>query len=128
MCGRAFSQKGDMKKHYETVHLKQPKLKTCEICGKTFSAVSLPRHIRQVHEGRGDHICETCGKAFFAKSDLRRHIDSVHLKKPDVWKHKSKRKENAANNMAACPVPENNDAMLQNINRTPIFPLLQKPS
>ena len=128
MCGRAFSQKGDMKKHYETVHLKQPKLKTCEICGKTFSAVSLPRHIRQVHEGRGDHVCETCQKAFFAKSDLRRHIDSVHLKKPDVWKHK-KRKENAlaANNMAACPVPENNDAMLQNINRTPIFPLLQKP-
>ena len=81
-----------MKKHVDVVHLKKPNTKACEKCGKTFSAVTLARHIRQVHEGRGDHVCETCGKPFFARSDLKRHIDSVHLKKPDVWKRKSKPK------------------------------------
>ena len=43
-----------------------------------------------VHERQKNNICPTCGARFYAKTDMQRHIDSVHLKKPDVWKRKKK--------------------------------------
>ena len=35
-------------------------------------------HIREVHEGRRNHKCESCGKAFKNSRGLKRHIDTVH--------------------------------------------------
>ena len=38
---------------------------------------NLRRHLQR-HEGRRDHKCESCGKAFFASSGLKKHVDTVH--------------------------------------------------
>ena len=43
-----------------------------------------------VHEGQRNHKCDMCDSKFYAKGDLQRHIDAVHLKKPDVWKRQNK--------------------------------------
>ena len=31
-----------------------------------------------IHEKRKDHICETCGRAFALKGDLKKHIMAIH--------------------------------------------------
>ena len=49
----------------------------------------LKAHIQGVHEGQRNNICGICGKSFYGKYDMKRHIDAVHLKKPDVWKRKN---------------------------------------
>ena len=69
----------------------------CKTCGKSYSGLNsqeiLRRHIQIVHEGSKPNKCETCGKSFSILSDMKRHIDSVHLKIPNVWKRKSKLKK-----------------------------------
>ena len=92
ICGKSFPLSKDLTDHIETVHEGKRKQK-CELCGKLLKYGCLKRHIRQVHEGKSDNVCETCGKSFFAETDMRRHIDSVHLKKPNVWKRKNKPKK-----------------------------------
>ena len=42
------------------------------------------------HENMQIMYAKPVGKSFFAKSDMKRHIDAVHLKKPDVWKRQNK--------------------------------------
>ena len=97
ICGKPFYGFTDMKRHekrhddpnYPKKRGKPARIgTTCELCGKV-SVKNLSRHIRQVHEGEAENVCETCGKSFFGKGDMKRHIDSVHLKKPNVWKRKS---------------------------------------
>ena len=39
---------------------------------------TLAIHIREVHEGRRNHKCESCGKAFSNSGRRKRHIDTVH--------------------------------------------------
>ena len=65
---------------------------TCDICSQVFSSLSsMKRHNRELHFGPKYNIdfddgsqtskkfeCETCGKKFARKYDLRRHILSVH--------------------------------------------------
>ena len=62
----------------------------CEECGKLFkgpnAAQTLRKHINYVHKGIRNRICDTCGKAFQSSLDMKRHVDSVHLKKP-VWQN-----------------------------------------
>ena len=52
-----------------------------------------------VHENVTKHECELCGKRFYSRSDMRRHVDSVHLKKPDVWNRKGKSKKKVNDEM-----------------------------
>ena len=46
-------------------------------------------HVKHVHEGIRNHSCEFCGKSFAKRFEMKKHIDAVHLKKPNVWKRKS---------------------------------------
>jgi uncharacterized Zn-finger protein len=54
----------------------------CIICNKTFSkSYSLTRHMK-LHTGDRPHRCEICFARYIQRSDLRRHIESIHVKLP----------------------------------------------
>ena len=40
----------------------------------------LNRHIATVHENRRNSQCDVCGKNFISNSDLKKHIQEVHMK------------------------------------------------
>ncbi|KAL4925114.1 putative C2H2 finger domain protein (Ezf) [Aspergillus undulatus] len=52
----------------------------CGICGAKFTRRSNCREHMKRHDpsNRKSYTCETCGKALGRKTDLKRHIDSVH--------------------------------------------------
>ena len=51
----------------------------CESCGKIFSRKrDLKRHTELIHEGSINFQCRFCGKNYTRKSDLKRHTDAVH--------------------------------------------------
>lgn len=94
-CGRCFGERGNMNKHYRTVHLKQRR-HICLQCSRQFAFLDgLKRHISMVHLDRRPFecthcLCETgphdtsiacthvCGMRFKQKSHHRRHVRSVH--------------------------------------------------
>lgn len=47
----------------------------CNICKKVYTKGSLARH-QIIHTGEKQFKCEDCGKAFYQKSDLERHVVS----------------------------------------------------
>ncbi|KAL2822970.1 hypothetical protein BJX63DRAFT_2888 [Aspergillus granulosus] len=53
---------------------------TCTVCGAEFTRRSNCREHMKKHDpsGRKVYPCEDCGKTFGRKTDLKRHIDSVH--------------------------------------------------
>jgi DNA-directed RNA polymerase subunit RPC12/RpoP len=63
----------------EEVH--EGKKYRCETCGKKYSAKSnLRRHVEAVHEGK-KYKCKKCGKEYTNPSDLIRHVEAVHERK-----------------------------------------------
>jgi len=78
-CGRRFAQKEQMKKHFQTVHLKEKNFK-CPTCGIKFSMKeTLSKHIKTVHDQIKSFQCDHCGKSFGQAGDRKRHIEAVHL-------------------------------------------------
>lgn len=51
-------------------------LARCNICKKIYTKGSLARH-QIIHTGNKQFKCEDCGKAFYQKSDLERHVVSL---------------------------------------------------
>ena len=55
------------------------KNKKCDLCGKSFTqAGNLKKHINSVHNGQKDHKCDLCLKTFSEAGKLKRHINAVH--------------------------------------------------
>ena len=83
-CVEIFYTKRDL------IHHTIDKHNNCEACGKIFEGPNAQRmlksHIKNVHEGQRNQVCEVCGKNFQSKQDMTRHVDSVHLKK-QIWKN-----------------------------------------
>ena len=51
----------------------------CQVCTKVFKHKSdLRRHIKSVHQGEKPYHCPECGKDFSRKPNLNHHIRSVH--------------------------------------------------
>lgn len=50
-----------------------PPSRTCEICGKSCSAVNYETHIKIVHSDKRPFLCGTCGKSFKRKNALTVH-------------------------------------------------------
>ena len=74
------SIKSEPSPSYES-HSSKKKLHVCDICDKVLSSSCiLARHKKLMHTQtqQKEHKCVQCHKAFFAKSDLKRHFLSVH--------------------------------------------------
>ncbi|WAR18116.1 ZN160-like protein [Mya arenaria] len=79
VCGRAFSQKNNLKKHMvATGHIDIPTNYQCTHCGKlTQSGSALRNHVR-IHTGEKPFKCDMCDKAFAQKNNLKKHYLQQH--------------------------------------------------
>ena len=54
----------------------------CDICYTTYRGSdkkrSLRRHIKSVHDGVKDHVCQFCGRKFGRKYTLATHVARLH--------------------------------------------------
>ena len=73
ICGKILSDKKNLKKHADVVHLNIRKHQ-CTVCGKRFILNNdLLDHVRAVHEKVKAYICDTCGQALSTRHGLRMH-------------------------------------------------------
>jgi hypothetical protein len=101
ICGRAFSDRGQLNVHYTHTHRDKPQYECehcqavfcvkrelsthlrihsgeqphkCDICAKEFGTRQLLKKHNMWHSGERSHVCPTCGKAFFQKGHLTQHL------------------------------------------------------
>jgi len=78
-CDKTFGRKNNLKRHINTIHLKQQNFK-CEHCESAFGLKdNLNRHINTIHLKQQNFKCEHCESAFGQKCGLKTHINTVHL-------------------------------------------------
>ena len=51
----------------------QMKCSTCRFCQKIFSAPSLLARHERMHTGEKPYSCDTCGKSFAEKGNMKKH-------------------------------------------------------
>ena len=68
-----------VKSHVKSIH-EGIKQHVCDKCDSAFSRPhDLKRHTETVHEGLKRYLCDKCDKAFTQQKHLKRHVESVHL-------------------------------------------------
>ena len=76
-CGYMAGTKKAFSDH-QRIHNDTPGPKTrCQLCQKEMLASSYKIHMTRMH-GEARLHCETCGQRFTVRSDLMRHMNSVH--------------------------------------------------
>ena len=79
ICSVEFDEKSELKDHVER-HASEKPFK-CDICGVRFTnQAGQKRHKLRLHDTKvKTHSCDKCGKQFFDKHDLKRHV-KIHTK------------------------------------------------
>ena len=80
VCRMSFTSKNALTVHVATHTGKAPL--QCHLCNtkKVFSRRSnLNRHLF-LHTGERKHLCSHCGKAFANSTDLKKHVERVHIR------------------------------------------------
>lgn len=72
-CGKSFSNKKTFSRH-RALHQKTQ----CSKCGKLIKTEMLSSHMKVIHKEGPSYPCPKCGKTFFARERVRRHIQQVH--------------------------------------------------
>ena len=80
-CGEIFK---DMKRHLERTLCGQEGVERvkvpCPQCDKTFSERGrMLIHMKRIHTGTRDEVCDQCNYATYSKFNLKLHIAKVHL-------------------------------------------------
>lgn len=76
MCGRGFSEERELLRHELTC---KNRMFQCHMCRDTHIRMdNLRRHIKIIHMGEKEILCEYCSKQFPAKSSLTKHIKFKH--------------------------------------------------
>nr|CAD7432076.1 unnamed protein product [Timema monikensis] len=75
-CGKRLGQFGTLKRHIRVVH-EGIKDFVCELCQRSFTAkVSLTNH-KRIHTGEKPFLCELCGKGFRTPQQMHLH-ERIH--------------------------------------------------
>lgn len=77
VCGKALKKKGALVRHVRNVHEGRRDW-ICDICGKGFPERSVRDDHRRTHTGECPYVCHTCGKTFKTMASLCIH-SKVHV-------------------------------------------------
>ena len=70
--------KGNIRQSVDTNHEDQDNI--CKSCGKLFSSkTNLKKHMHTIHEGHKDYKCDFCNKLFNQEPNLKKHVYAVHV-------------------------------------------------
>jgi len=79
-CDKNFATEFSLRTHRKTQHEGKNNCFPCEVCGKVItSKKSLRDHIKRVHDKTMDRKCDQCDFSTTNNTDLKRHIESIHL-------------------------------------------------
>ena len=85
-CQKTFETKECLVQHMEIDHMvEKPKEKAfpCTICKKSFGfPADLRRHVADIHEHNGKHMCGFCEKRFYSSTDKKYHERTHTNEKP----------------------------------------------
>ena len=71
-CDKSFMTTSELKNHV-LYHLKERK-HHCTLCSSKFlEKRHLDRHLRRIHSGIKNYICNVCGKGFYERYELNYH-------------------------------------------------------
>lgn len=90
-CGKTFRSKYALSRHIAVVHEntkpKAGKSYLCNLCGRLCrSKTDYTIHCNKEHFGVHPHVCKVCGMRFFAKANLKIHMQ-VQLYTSNIYVH-----------------------------------------
>ena len=93
-CDKSFEDLSDLIFHIKTVHKEKQKNDQdgdfeCKICQKKFKYLwKVKRHINFFHVGDSDYKCDSCGKIFITRHNVKRHkLSCEKLKKEKIERY-----------------------------------------
>ncbi len=82
ICGRKYSQKGDMRTHKRKTHPDiyfASQKRNCVFCDKVLDNMTLLQaHIKELHMTGDRYQCASCPSTFSTKSNAKCHIQTTH--------------------------------------------------
>lgn len=72
-CGLCFKQPGQVQRHMLRRHSGGARPHMCDTCGRTFTVKSDLKDHERIHTGERAHMCDQCGRRFRTRGILRVH-------------------------------------------------------
>ena len=72
-CGLCFKQPGQVQRHMLRRHSGGARPHMCDTCGRTFTVKSDLKDHERIHSGERAHMCDQCGRRFRTRGILRVH-------------------------------------------------------